>query len=157
MREIADAAMLRRVDAFEGREVVGQKGNRNCAGMLIPYYFPARPRRTHIVCAATSRPSAGQGWQNKAAAKYLAPLGDGNRLYVPPGVTPAQLQDVTISIVIVEGEKKALALWRLAHPRYGSDSIHPDRDFGRLELSGKIGKTGGPNGSGSMLRDQLPI
>src|SRR5713101_4692576 len=39
-REIADAAMLRRVASFEGREIVGQKGNRDCAGILIPYYWP---------------------------------------------------------------------------------------------------------------------
>src|SRR5262245_28529048 len=38
--EIADEAMLRRVDPQAGREVVGQKGNRDCAGILIPYYWP---------------------------------------------------------------------------------------------------------------------
>ena len=37
-RELADAAMLRRVETREGREVVGQKGSRDCAGILIPYY-----------------------------------------------------------------------------------------------------------------------
>jgi hypothetical protein len=42
-RDIADVAMLRRVDAHEGREVIGQKGNRDCAGMLIPYYWPGEP------------------------------------------------------------------------------------------------------------------
>jgi hypothetical protein len=39
-REIADEAMFRRVDTYEGREIVGQKGNRDCTGMLIPYYWP---------------------------------------------------------------------------------------------------------------------
>src|SRR5260370_38769153 len=38
-RELADAAMLRRVDAYEGAEIVGQKG-RDCAGLLFPYYPP---------------------------------------------------------------------------------------------------------------------
>jgi hypothetical protein len=42
-KEIADEAMLRRVDEYEGREVVGQKGNRDCAGILIPYYWPGEP------------------------------------------------------------------------------------------------------------------
>lgn len=37
-RELADAAMLRRVDAIEGREVIGQNANRDCAGILIPYF-----------------------------------------------------------------------------------------------------------------------
>ena len=35
-REIADAAMLRRVEDFEGREIVGQK-SRNCAGIIFTY------------------------------------------------------------------------------------------------------------------------
>jgi hypothetical protein len=39
-REVAVAAMFRRVDAREGREVIGQRGNRDCAGILIPYYWP---------------------------------------------------------------------------------------------------------------------
>ena len=39
-REIADAAMLRRVDQHEGREIVGQKGKRDCAGIIFPYYWP---------------------------------------------------------------------------------------------------------------------
>src|SRR3954470_24953586 len=29
-REIAEQAMLRRVDSHQGREIVGQKGNRDC-------------------------------------------------------------------------------------------------------------------------------
>ena len=36
-REIADQAMLRRVNEQEGREVIGQKGKRDCAGILFPY------------------------------------------------------------------------------------------------------------------------
>src|SRR5689334_6609315 len=42
-RDLADAAMLRRVDSLEGREVMGQKGSRDCAGMLIPYYWAEEP------------------------------------------------------------------------------------------------------------------
>ena len=38
--ELADAAMFRRVDEEEGRQIVGQKGKRDCAGILIPYYWP---------------------------------------------------------------------------------------------------------------------
>src|SRR5947209_1231498 len=49
-REVADAAMLRRVDAEQGREVVGQKGKRDCAGILFPNYLPgeSRPRSYFI-------------------------------------------------------------------------------------------------------------
>jgi hypothetical protein len=41
-REIADAVLLRRVDEHEGREVVCQKGKRDCAGILIPYLLARR-------------------------------------------------------------------------------------------------------------------
>ena len=33
-RELADAAMLRRVSDLEGREAIGHKGKRDCAGIL---------------------------------------------------------------------------------------------------------------------------
>lgn len=38
--ECASTALLRRVDSKEGQEVVGQKGTRDCSGLLIPYYLP---------------------------------------------------------------------------------------------------------------------
>src|SRR6266700_1565653 len=39
-RELADQAMLRRVDSQQGREAIGQKGKRDCAGILFPVYWP---------------------------------------------------------------------------------------------------------------------
>jgi hypothetical protein len=36
--------LLRRVDAQTGRGVVGQKGLRDCAGLLIAYYWPGEPQ-----------------------------------------------------------------------------------------------------------------
>ena len=35
--------MLRRVDEQQGREVIGQKGSRDCAGILFTYYLPDEP------------------------------------------------------------------------------------------------------------------
>ena len=40
--------------------------------------------------------------------KYLVPKGSANRLYIPPGVTAAQLADPTLLLILTEGEKKAL-------------------------------------------------
>jgi len=34
-RDIADAALLRRLSSLEGSEIVGQRGHRDCAGVLI--------------------------------------------------------------------------------------------------------------------------
>src|SRR5277367_2568314 len=71
-REIADQAMLRRVDEQQGRDVTGQKGKRDCAGILIPYYWPGdsgpvsyRVRRDHPDVVA------GSNGQLKLRGKYL--------------------------------------------------------------------------------------
>src|SRR5258708_3488629 len=98
-REIADTAMLRRVNDQEGREVVGQKGKRDCAGLLYPYYWPGdvspvsyRVRRDH--------PDMVQGKDGtvKPDRKYLGAPGGGNHLYIPPGITLEQLADPKIPI-----------------------------------------------------------
>ena len=114
--ELADAAILRRVDEQEGRQIVGQKGKRDCAGILIPYYWPGDPHPVNyrIRC---DRPDLVQATDGtiKEERKYLGAPGAANRLYFPPGICLGQLADVSVPIIIVEGEKKALALWRLAN------------------------------------------
>ena len=114
-RELADEAMIRRVDSTEGREVIGQKGNRDCAGLLFPIYWPgcAHP---HSYRLRRDNPewTQGKGGKSKPNRKYLSGPGAANRLYFPPNVTPEQLLKPTLPVVIVEGEKKALALQRLA-------------------------------------------
>jgi hypothetical protein len=147
-REIADQAMLRRVDAQQGREVVGQKGKRDCAGILFPLYWP-EATHPHAYRLRRDNPEWKQGKDGalKPDRKYLGEPGSGNRLYVPPGITLAQLDDPAIPIVIVEGEKKALALQRLAYydgvenPRFVPIAI-----AGVWNWRGTIGKTGGPKG-----------
>ena len=146
-REIANAAMLRRVDTHQGREVVGQKGHRDCAGILIAYYWPGDPipfnyrlRRDHpdYTFDKDGKP--------KQERKYLGPPKAANRLYIPPGVTPEQLGDASIPIALVEGEKKALALWRLAG--YDTDKARfiPVALAGVWNWRGTVGKTNGPAG-----------
>jgi len=132
-REIADAAMLRRVDACEGREVVGQKGNRDCAGVLIPYYWPGQPHAYTYRLRRHSRLEARERRQAEARQEVLRATAELNRLYLPPGIAPGELQDVAIPLAIAEGEKKALALSRLARYENGSSSIHScchSRSFG---------------------------
>src|SRR6266480_2894880 len=114
--------------------------------MVIPYCW-ADELYPHTYRLRRDHPElrAGQDGQFKPEAKYLAPLGDGNRLYIPPGLTLEQLQDVEIPIVIVEGEKKALALWRLANHEKESQRFIPIAISGVWNWRGKIGKTTGPN------------
>jgi hypothetical protein len=107
--------MLRRVDADQGREIVGQKGRRNCAGVLFSYYlagggYPVsyRIRRDHPEFVA------GDDGRLKPEGKYLGPPKSGNRIYLTPETTPDDLADPRLPLIVVEGEKKALALYRLA-------------------------------------------
>ena len=146
-RELADQAMLRRVDAQQGREVIGQKGNRDCAGILFPLYWP-EATHPHAYRLRRDNPEWKQGKDGalKPDRKYLGEPGSGNRLYFPPGVTLAQLDDPAIPIVIVEGEKKALALWRLAYHEQENPRFIPFAIAGVWNWRGTIGKTGGPKG-----------
>jgi hypothetical protein len=145
--EDADRAMLRRVDDIEGREIIGQKGKRNCAGTLIPYYWPGdvspvnyRVRRDHPDMVR------GKDGVVKPNRKYLGAPGGGNHLYIPPGITLDQLADPKTPIALVEGEKKALALWRLANHESNQPRFIPIAIAGVWNWSGTVGKTGGPNG-----------
>jgi hypothetical protein len=145
--EIAGAAMLRRVASIEGREIVGQKGNRDCAGILIPYYWPGDVSAfNHRIRRDNPDWTAGKDGKPKPQGKYLGPPNGSNRLFIPPGITLEQLSDSQIPIALVEGEKKALALWRLAYhetesPRFISIAI-----AGVWNWRGTVGKTGGPKG-----------
>jgi hypothetical protein len=146
-REIADEAVLSRVDAREGREVVGQKGSRDCAGILIPDYWPGDPQAFNYRLRRDN-PEMTQGKDGtlKPDRKYLGAPGSGNRLYIPSGVTSERLADVKIPIAIVEGEKKALALWRLALHDADVPRFIPIAIPGVWSWRGTIGKTGGPKG-----------
>ena len=145
--ETADEAMLRRVDSIEGNEVVGQKNRPDCTGILIPYYWPGclHPFNYRL---RRDNPELKQGKDGKLKPerKYLGPPNSGNRLYIPPGVTLEQLNDVSIPIVLVEGEKKALALWRLANHNTDQPRFIPVAIAGAWNWRGRVGKTGGPKG-----------
>jgi hypothetical protein len=115
-RDIADRAMLRRVNAQEGRQIVGQRGARDCAGVLFSNYFPGQTGpRSYRIRRDNPEYVQGKDGKPKPDRKYLGAPGQGNQVYIPPGITLAQLRELSIPIVIVEGEKKALALWRLAN------------------------------------------
>ena len=145
--EIADEARLARVDTYEGREIVGQKGNRDCSGILFPYYWPGEPNPHSYRIRRDNPDWTERGGKVKANAKYLGAPRSANRLYILPGVTLEQLADVHIPIVIVEGEKKALALWRLAHLDTEGLRFIPIAISGVWNWRGKVGKTGGPKGA----------
>ncbi len=155
-RELAEQAMLRRVDDAEGATIVGKNGSGNYAGVIIPYSLPGpflvrsyRLRRDH--------PEVDQA--GKAREKYMAEPAAGNKLYFAPGTDPAWLDDASLPIVIVEGEFKTLSLSRLG--RHGlSDAAERPR-FLSVGLSGTwnwTGKTGiTEDSTGTRVTQKGPI
>jgi len=146
-RELADQAMLRRMDTLEGREVLGLMGNRDCAGILIPYYWPGEPSPfNYRVRRDNPDWEQGKDGKLKQKRKYLGPPKSANRLYIPPGVTLEQLRDTTIPIAIVEGEKKAIALLGLARHDTPELRFIPIAIAGVWNWRGRVGKATGPRG-----------
>lgn len=146
-REIADVAMLRRVDDYAASDALGRCGKAGFAGILIPYYWPDSPS---MVGYRIRRDSPdwrfGKDGKPKQHGKYMGPPNSGNRLYIPAGVLTEWLQDIASSIVIVEGEKKALALWRLANHDAGAPRFIPIAIPGVWSWRGRIAKSHGPDG-----------
>jgi predicted P-loop ATPase len=124
--DIAEAAGLRRVASQEGAEIVGRTDSRaDYAGMLIPYAWPGefhvrdyRLRRDNPDLEQTSHGL-------KQRRKYLSPPGRANLLYLPLDLQPELLSRSDMPIVIVEGEFKTLALWRLAWHEKGESAEDP--------------------------------
>ena len=156
-REIADQAMLRRVIGDEARQIVGRKGHMDCDGILIPYLWPGETGPNNYRIRRDNHE-----WRRdkngvlKPDKKYLGAPGSGNRLFIPSGVTVEQLIDVAIPVVIVEGEKKALALQRLAHHGTDRPRFIPIALPGVWNWRGVTGKAGGPNGERLTLKGPIP-
>jgi predicted P-loop ATPase len=113
-REDGQAAGLRRVDRFEGCEMFGRKSG-DLAGIIIPNILPGTvlPREYRIRLDHPEYEFKKDGnWHE--TRKYLQPPGRPNLLYFPPTLPASLLQDINIPLVIVEGEFKTIALWRLA-------------------------------------------
>jgi hypothetical protein len=147
-----------RVTSQEGGTLMGRNGAGDWAGLGIPYFWPGeerpreyRLRRDHpeIEYDAQARP--------KEKNKYLSPPGRGNLLYFAPGTDPAWLEDVSIPIVITEGEKKTLNLWVLAwHGDTMEPRFLPIGLTGVWNWRGTVGKTKGPNGDRRDVKGPIP-
>ena len=148
--ELAEAAGLKRVPDHEGRQLIGH--NRlNCAGLLIPYRLPGE----HRVIAHRIRRDHPEMENGKPKAKYLGEHGARNRLYFPVGVTPELLADISIPIVITEGEFKTIALWRLANEDRLIPLFLPIGLSGVWNWKGTIGTT--TDAKGTRVPEKGPI
>lgn len=149
--ELAKAAGLKRIQDHEGRQLTGN--NRiNCAGLLIPYRWPGE---NHTIAHRIRRdhPEVEGG---KVKAKYMGEYGARNRLYIPVGVTLEMLGDISIPVVVVEGEFKALALWRLASEDRLLPLFVPIGLSGVWNWRGVIGKTADQKGARVDEKGPIP-
>ena len=149
-RQLVEQAKLRRVDDFDGAELVGKtrKAGTDYGGIIFPYFLPeqAKAREYRL---RRDKPDLEQKADGsiKEKAKYLSPTGARNMLYFPPNVKAEWLKDVSILVCLTEGEKKTLALHRLAlHgasvPRFLALGLS-----GVWNFRGTVGKTINANGA----------
>lgn len=156
-REQADSARLYRVDSLEGAQLVGRSGTGNYAGIVFPYVYPeeANPHEYRL-----RRDNPDLELQpdktTKEKQKYLSPPGRGNMVYFVPGTSPESLTDTSIPVAVTEGEKKTIALWRLAHDETTQPHFLPVGLSGCWSWKGTIGKQPGPNGERQDVKGPIP-
>lgn len=150
-QELAEAAMLRRVESLEGAEIVGRNGNADYAGVLFPYIWPGEDR-VRDYRLRRDKPELEQKADGTFTerAKYLSPPGRGNMVYFVPGTDAGWLEDATIPVLITEGEKKCLSLHSLSWHDLGEAAERPRWLSiglpGVWNFRGTIGKAPGPAG-----------
>ena len=98
------------VYSADGATVSRLLGFKSGPGMVIPY---PSANGNGKACFRRVKPDDPGNRGSGRPAKYLSAKGDlnpeGNQLYIPPNLDPAVLGDVAESLVVTEGEKKALA------------------------------------------------
>jgi hypothetical protein len=112
---LAKKAGLFRVTSEEGARLVGRNGNRDYSGIIFPCVLPGSesPREYRLRRDNPELEQKADGTL-KEKDKYLSPPGKSNMLYFVPDTAPELLRDTRVPVAITEGEKKTLALYRLA-------------------------------------------
>ena len=152
-RQLVEQAKLRRVDDFDGAELVGKtrKAGTDYGGIIFPYFLPPNYESPHGYNLRRDKPDIERiGAEEKKVRKYMRASGERLGLYFPPNVTADMLADLSLPIVICEGEKKLLALYRLA--TFGLKKgerwrFLPIGISGVFNWRGKIAKTTRSNGA----------
>jgi hypothetical protein len=158
--DLAAMAQLRRVTSMDGAQLVGRKPGDNCAGVIFPYFWPGDTSPREYRLRRDVPDVKMEGGRQREVNKYLAAPGRGNLLYFFPGTPAAWLRDAELPVVITEGEKKALALWRLAWHDLSESSEHarflPIGLSGVWNWRGTVGKETGPNGERVNVKGAIP-
>ena len=158
--ELAASAFLRRVDTFDGAEIVGRNGKADYAGIVFPYTWPGEGhvREYRLRRDKPDFEQAADG-KLKEVGKYLSPPGRGSMLYFHPDSQEQWLSDNRVDIVLTEGEKKCLALWALAWHGLSDNAERPRwlpiAIPGVWNFRGVVGKAEGPDGDRRDLKGPI--
>ena len=153
--DLGRQAQIRRVSSEEAKRIVGRNGSGDYSGLLFPYFWPGEiDAREYRLRRDNPDLEQGPDGTTKVKNKYLSPPGRSNLLYFPSGLLPEWLQDPDIPIIIVEGEKKCLAVWR-ACSETGKKFVVIGVS-GVWNWRGTIGKETGPNGERASVKGPIP-
>jgi hypothetical protein len=152
----AQSALLRRVSTVVGTEIMGRDGHGDFAGIIFPYIWPG----SDVVREYRLRRDKPEIENGRPKGKYIQPQGRRPMLYFHPATNVDWLSDVSLPILLTEGEKKCLALWQLSwHERDGSEI--PEwlslAISGVQNWKGKIGTVQGPDYPGQHFDEKGPI
>ena len=133
---------------------------RTIAASCSPYFWPGEDRVRDYRLRRDNPELEYHNGRLRERAKYLSPPGRGSLLYFGPSTDPEWLTDTTLPILLTEGEKKTLALWRLSWHDLGE--LAEDPRWVSIGLSGvwnwrgTIGKEAGPNGGRRPVKGVIP-
>ena len=154
--ELVEAARVRRVDDATARALVGRNGTAGkYQGLAFPYFLPGEE---HVREYRVRRDRPDIEYKNgkpKERQKYIAPPGRGNALYFTPGAALETLGAAELPLALTEGEKKALALHRLATWECGAPRWLAVGLSGVWNWRGTVGKTQGANGQRADVKGPI--
>ena len=157
--DLAERALLRRVDSATGAQIVGRSGLGDYSGVLFPYFRPGIDSVREYRLRRDKPDMEYQHGEMKPRAKYLSPPGRSNMLYTVPGTPVEWFYDSALPIIITEGEKKCLALEALAWHGLGDAAGRPRwlpiAVPGVWGWRGKTGRTVGPSGEWLNVKGPL--
>ena len=155
--ELAQQAGIFRVDSREGAALVSRNGRGDYSGIVFPYRWPGEdnPREYRLRRDHPDLEEQPDGLPPKEKAKYLSPPGRGNILYFPPQTDAADLvENAELPIVIVEGEKKCLAMRRLSLEN--GEKFLPIGIAGVWSFRGVVGKANDAKGARRDVKGIIP-
>jgi hypothetical protein len=158
--DLPDRALLARVEGPDAKDLVGRKDHGNYSGVEFPYVWPGevgvRGSRIRRDESDTEFEYTEEGEIRKEKNKYVAAVGSRNLLYFFPETPVELLTDIEIPILIVEGEKKCLCAWRLAHHNSSKPRFLPIGLSGVWGWRGKIGTAETASGRHRSVLGPIP-